>query len=94
MTRGRAGGPVVAIIDWRAAARLKDNAALLRRAGALAPASARRGAPPPRPRSLVVRADGSGELLCFTPATAARRLLAGTAGTTIGKTKTETGRRG
>ena len=48
-----------------------------------------RGERAPLHRSLIVRADGSGELQTFTPATAGRRLLAGTTATTIGKTETE-----
>lgn len=67
--------PVVAVLDWRAAAGLTGNVGLLRRAGLIS------GTRPPRParetehRSLVVRADGAAELRRFTAATTARRLV-------------------
>jgi hypothetical protein len=67
--------PVVAVIDWRAAAALKGNAGLLRRAGLLSGARPRRQAPTTEHRSLVVRADGAAELRRFTAATTARRLV-------------------
>jgi len=89
VSRARGRGPVVAVVDWRAAVTLKDNAVFLRRAGLPAAGRPRRGERPPVYRSLIVRADGSGELQSFTPATAGRRLLAGTAATTSGKTETE-----
>ena len=81
--------PVVAIIDWRAAAALKDNAVFLRRAGLLGEARPRRRQRGVVARSLLVRADGSGELQRFTAATAARRLLAAAGGNTTRKTGTE-----
>jgi len=68
-------GRVVAVIDWKAAALLKDNARLLQKAGlenAVRPRGGN-GTSAGR-RALVVRADGSCELLRFTAATAARRL--------------------
>jgi len=92
VSRPRTAAPVVAIIDWRTAATLKDNAGFLRRAGLIEGARARRRATAPMRRSLLVRADGSGELQVFTAATVARRLLAAT-GETITR-KAGTGRRG
>ncbi|HEY5999327.1 MAG TPA: hypothetical protein VI078_08515 [bacterium] len=86
MSRPGARGPVVAIIDWRTAASLKDNAGVLRRAGLTLPGR-RRGPRPAQERSLVVRADGSGELHRFTPATVGRRLRAGSAAATIWRTE-------
>jgi hypothetical protein len=77
--------PVIAVIDWRAAAKLKDNAAFLRRAGVLDELRPGRRAPSRPRRSLLVRADGSCALQGFTAGTVARRLLAGTAGTTTRK---------
>jgi hypothetical protein len=84
--------PVVAVVDWRAAAALKDNIAFLRRAGLLEEARPRRHTPADGRRSLVVRADGSGDLQRFTPATVARRLFAAAGGNTT--RKAGTGRRG
>jgi hypothetical protein len=92
VSRARTAAPVVAIIDWRAAATLKDNAGFLRRAGLSEGSRSRRRAPAPVRRSLLVRADGSGELQVFTAATVARRLLAA-AGEIITR-KAGTGRRG
>lgn len=80
---------VIAVIDWRAAATLKDNAAFLRRAGLLATSRPRRRARGPEHRSLVVRADGSGELQRFTATTVARRLAAGNVGSFTVKAGTE-----
>jgi len=68
--------PVVAVLDWRAAAALKGNAGLLRRAGLAGGARARRAAPAAAHRALVLRADGSAELGRFTAPTTARRLSA------------------
>jgi hypothetical protein len=81
--------PVVAIIDWRAAAPLKDNAIFLRRAGLLDEQRPRRRSRTVGQRSLIVRADGSGELQRFAPGTMARRLLAAAGGRTAGETRTK-----
>jgi hypothetical protein len=88
VSRSRVIAPVLAIIDWRAAAALKDNAVFLRRAG-LSEDARRWRARTPGHRSLVVRADGSGELQRFTAATVARRLLAAAGGNTTRKAGTE-----
>jgi hypothetical protein len=77
--------PVIAVIDWRAAVKLKDNAAFLRRAGLLDEGRPGRRTPPRARRSLLVRADGSCEPQGFTAGTVARRLLAGGRGTTTRK---------
>jgi hypothetical protein len=77
--------PVIAVIDWRAAVKLKDNATLLRRAGLLDERRPGRRTPPHARRSLLVRADGSCAVQGFTAGTVARRLLAGTGGTTTRK---------
>ena len=66
--------PVVAVLDWLAAAALKGNAGLLRRAGLPGGARALRAARSAEHRALLVRADGSAELRRFTAATTARRL--------------------
>ena len=89
MSDPRVIAPIVAIIDWRAAAALKDNATFLRRAGLLDDSRPRRRPRAVGPRSLIVRADGSGELQRYAPATAARRLLAAAGGRTTRKARTE-----
>jgi hypothetical protein len=69
------GARVVAVVDWRAAARSKDNVRFLRQAGQagrVKPKDWRAGGG--TYRSLVLRDDGSCELQRFTAATAARRL--------------------
>jgi hypothetical protein len=69
------GARVVAVIDWRAAARVKDSVRFLRQAGLagrVGPKDWRAGAG--KYRSLVLRDDGSCELQRFTAATVARRL--------------------
>ena len=68
--------PVVAVVDWRAAATLTGNAGLLRRAGLPGGARALRAARAAGHRALVVRADGTAELRRFTAPTTARRLVA------------------
>ena len=83
--------PVVAVLDWRAAAALTGNAGMLRRAGLTEAARARRTARVAEHRSLVVRADGSAEPQRFTAATTARRLVAAVEGTHA--RKAGTGRR-
>ena len=85
MSRTRVTAPVIAVIDWRAAAKLKDNAAFLRRAGLLDERRPGRRTPALPRRSLLVRADGSCALQGFTAGTVARRLIAGTGGTTTRK---------
>lgn len=69
--------PVVAVLDWRAAAALTGNAGLLRRAGIAEAARRRHAVRAGELRSLVLRADGAAELGRFTAATTARRLVAG-----------------
>jgi hypothetical protein len=90
VSRTRIGAQVVAVIDWRAAATLKDNTVLCRRAGLLEKSRSRRRPSPQGPRALLVRADGSCELQRFTAATVARRLR----GAADANGKTGTGRRG
>jgi hypothetical protein len=84
-------GRIVAVIDWKAAALLKDNVRLLQRAG-LPSAVRQRGrtGKVAGHRSLVVRADGSCELLRFTAATAARRLGGIVVRVSARKARTET----
>lgn len=85
MSRARVTAPVIAVIDWRAAVKLKDNASFLRRAGLLEEGRPGRRAAARTRRSLLVRADGSCAPQGFTAGTVARRLLAGAAGTTTRK---------
>jgi hypothetical protein len=82
------GARLVAVIDWRAAARIKDNVRFLRQAGLagrVEPKDGRSGTG--GYRSLVLRDDGSCELQRFTAATVARRLGGAFAGRGAGKTK-------
>lgn len=74
MSDGGLKAPVVAILDWRAAAALTGNAGLLRRAGIAEAARRRHAVRAGDPRSLLLRADGSAELGRFTAATTTRRL--------------------
>jgi hypothetical protein len=66
---------VVAVIDWRSAALLKDNARFLERAGihgGIRLSSGRSGTK--KHRSLILREDGSCELQRFSTAAVARRM--------------------
>lgn len=89
MSRARTIAPVVAIIDWRAAGALKDNANFIRTAGLPDVSRARQRTRAGAHRSLIVRADGTGELQRFAPGTTARRLLAAPGRNTTSKARTE-----
>jgi hypothetical protein len=66
---------VIAVIDWRAAALLKDNARFLERAGISERARRRDGrSGSVKYRSLTLRDDGSCQLQRFSTAAVARRL--------------------
>lgn len=74
------GRKLVAIIDWRAASSLKNNAALRERGGGI------------KQRSLILWNDGSVELQRFSTAAVARRL--GAVAAQVTRKGAETGRRG
>jgi len=66
---------VIAVIDWRSAAALKENTRFLERAGLASRTRPRDPrAPGSRDRSLTIRDDGSCELQRWSVAAAARRL--------------------
>jgi hypothetical protein len=69
------GRRVIAVIDWGAAAALKENVRLMQRAGAddkIRPRAWRDGSV--KYRSLILREDGSCELQRFSTAAVTRRL--------------------
>jgi hypothetical protein len=69
------GTRVIAVIDWRAAGALKDNARFLERAGLTNKARPKdKRLDGAKYRSLAIRDDGSCELQRWSVAAAARRL--------------------
>jgi hypothetical protein len=79
---------VIAVIDWRAASLLKDNARLFERAGISGRDRPRGGrSNSVKYRSLTLREDGSCELQRFSTAAVARRLGGVVVGRTARKAK-------
>jgi hypothetical protein len=79
---------VIAVIDWRAAAALKENVRFLERAqaaGRVRPRDWRAGAA--GWRSLTIREDGSCELQRWSVAAASRRIGGQIAGRAAGKAR-------
>jgi hypothetical protein len=81
---------VVAVIDWRSASLLKDNARFLEKAGIAGKGRLRNGRSKSlKHRSLTLREDGSCELQRFSTAAVARRLGGVVVGRTARKAKDE-----